>query len=487
MRSAFLMLGLAIAACSTEVTKSNQEPGGTGDPTQDGGSAPPSAGPDPDADDGPMWNGTLGSSPRLISSGVTSSALTDDEQIVYATSAGAFAGGASIASGEHRVSAAGRAAIAVAKTGAVTAWSKATGAKTLAGVSIVLGEYDAVEAYPSASGDVVLIAKTTDDSNPDLATFGRWILDVKTLTVKTLPPATGRLAGCAAHGESFVCVEQADDTHASVWTADANGEHARGTIGDFARAPITVVGDTLLVQGRNGIYRASLAKDEPISPLVSGPADYLVLQSGVVAVARSKEADVQTMAPDGSGARTVASNAYIAFPAGDTTRVRWLPVCDRVKDKGGTNLRVVDPSSGKTVQLSKTCIMSAISYSDEFAFIIDNWVDTPNDPILSGFGDPTMVDLRDGSKRGNPTGQDYFAHGAIPLGKSRFLVSWLSYGIYRQGCFWDGHSAPSTTGAVFDGPIKQSAGFTIAKSGSGALFHARSADDTASDLYYLAF
>lgn len=491
--SAFLVVLLAACGANESGAKGRGDGGGGGGGASggDGGTNGVDGSKDPDADEGPLWDGKLPSEMRSVAKSTTSYALTDDDFIVYANATGVsvqpLAGGttSSVASGAgNKLFAAGRAVLAVAPDGSLTGWSKAAGAHAVS-LDGFASSFSNVSGVPSGSGDDVLVVEASGMRSSEVG--GAWRLDPKTLAAtKNTLPSSMWLPTCVGHGEVVACIQRTTGTLESVqktavFTVDRAGVHVRGTITDAAYA-ILPTSDSLIIDGAQNTYRLAAAGSDAPSVLVEGGRSPVVLQDGWVAAAKS--GDVQVMHADGSGTKTIATGAIIADwiltrdIVLDTTRIRWLPVCDHQEGKPDTNLRLVDPSNGTTVQLSKSCKLAALTYSDTFAFVVDDWVAGKSG---GGAGVPTVIDVRDGSKR-TPVGLEFREHFAFALGKSRLMMSWYQ-DVESKRCYFDAHSGADAP-CLFPGSIDR-LDFAPSKLGKGLLLS--SARDSDQDLYALTF
>lgn len=466
MKHLSLVFALGVIACSSTQTIAHDD--GTTIPGSDGGTTTtPGVTLDPDDDSGPEWDGALPSTPTLIQSHVVTYAITADDQIVYSVKGAGVAampaqGGAVTtvdANDSVAITRAGRAALLTKSAdGSLSAWSKATGARAVPDVEI--DSQETLGAYDTASGDFALV----------VSSYGRaWFFDASAMTMTPLP---GQGAQCRATGETLGCAQGKN-----VLTVDKSGVKNIATASaDVVLPPFVVNGDVFYSDGASAYRNGAM--------FFEGATEIAALQDNWLALTAAD--GVHVMKADGSEAKLVAAGAHLASygtspPDGhDWARVRWVGVCD-----GEANLRVYDPASERLVPLSKTgCDLRAITYSDNFAFFIDGAAYV-NQPVVQEAGTPTVVDLRDGSSRGNPTAMDrFFDHNALPVGKSRLLFTWLAFSTLTYGEYFDGHSPASMAAAQYESPVDAFEGFRLLAGNRGVILPSGGAEGAEYGLYY---
>ena len=396
-------------------------------------------------------------------------------------------GGASVpvtaGSGDFTIQRAGRAAIARSVTdGTLTAWSKASGARVIP--NLPLDPSTPLGVYDTPSGDFALLLPTTG---------GAYVLDAAALTLTAIPTLTGAGADCHTSGDTLACTQpDAAGTTAKVFTVDKTGEHDRAVVasGMYGFVPY-LVNDDLIYSDGSSTYRLAASATTP-EVLFQGGTAVAALQDNWLAITAAD--GVHVMKADGSQSKLVASGGHLSSYSTNLTdghdwaRVRWAAICDGTANMvdGESNLRVYDPGSDRTVSLSKTgCDLRAITYSDNFAFFVDG-AHYVNEPVVQEAGTCTVVDLRDGSSRGNPTGMDmFFDHRAFPIGKSRLLFSWLAYSSLVYGAYYDGHSPAGDGVAQYTSPSGFE-GYRLLAGDKGVILPSGIADNTPYTLYYAA-
>ena len=514
MKLSLGVLFLALAACSGSssgdaASPTSQAPGGGG-----GGGGGPGDGtktaPDPDADDGPLWDGKLPGTPRLLASGVLHSSLVDDAHLLYTTSAGAFV--VDLTDGTSITIATGKASDEIITTGKVglvfgtvdgkpriTAWSQAAGLKVLP----FAADRTDVRTWSNGIGSRSLIVQSGNESGTWKQPFlAGWMIDASTLatTPITLPHA-GSMGACTPNGEAFVCSSTPSVTIAGspmntdLWTLDATGVHLRSVLTDsiFIMPPKLIDG-ALILKGDKNTYRMVVESPNPVVTLVDGAAHIGVFQNGWMAVEQNNF--VRVMHTDGTGSKQIDAGAIIApaladyyYSGVDSTRIKWIPICDAPPPNSKaepTNLRLYDPQTEKTVSVSKGCHLLTITYSDNFAVTEEDWISTPNAPVFSGSGTPTVFDLRDGTHREAPAAEANDL-SATPTGKSRLMFGSLQYDDHYSAEFWDAHGS-ATSSAI---PIAKSLkGIEYLESGAGIVYaawhYSTTFDPPTADVFFMS-
>lgn len=489
----------ALVACGS--SSSGGSPGGTTPPGPgaDGGTLPdgaPAAASPRDADDehGAEWDGTIGSA-RLLVRAAYEIAVTADEELVYSTEtdirAVPVAGGAStsIATARYaKLRSAGRAALIMAEdsTAPVGVWSRAGGYSTI--TSLHTTNAGNVDVTPNTSGDLVLLRDTPGGISANEAQ-NVVLLTIANVSSSVLAIPDGiTLGACAARGEGFVCHGTTKDKKLAVVAIEGKSARVIASIPDDANPtePVLELGDAVIVHARLGVHRVPYDGSAPTT--LTDANNAILLQDGFVATDVLGGGDVKIFSKDGASSRTVAKNARIAQWLGEynrdaAPRLRWLPICDVDAQKKPSNLRFYDPRTEKTVPVSTSCQVAAMTFSDEHAVFFDNWVPSATGTISAGDGDPMIADLRDGTKRAIPA--DPYSTGATPIEKGKLLFYAENPAAPSTLSFYDTHSPASAKAAPLPTPLDRVKTYELVK--GGGVFQKAEARELASDVYFVAF